>query len=585
MANFIAVVDGDVERRQRFLKRVWAEISPVDSLRIDAVEAGEFASVWAAQDRAPISSTCSSGSAAVIWGDAIPGPGPERLHAAELLRAWDPAESAPPPPYNGFYAALRYDERQGLTLGADLLGFFPVYYAASAGTLVLGTSPELFRHHPCFPARLGAEGLAGILLTHGLLEGRTLVRGVYRLRPGHVLTWRPGADPVEVLQYSVPDSPRVNGGSFASDVDQLDSALAAAIRRHVSPDGTYGLLLSGGRDSRLLAGYLRDRSDRLHALTLGSATDYEMMCAKAVGRVLGCAHLMTDLDETQLPAAAELQAKWEHLGSGFSTIRMWGAIAPLRELPQHFVSGYNLESRGREAIPFAFDELVSSGKIHGIQAATLRRLLRPDVFYGVVDRVEQRLRALYEADSAIGPWRFFLAHDWRFHAGGIPWRLSFGSWPILPILDREVIEVIATLPASTLANRRAQDEILRRRFPDLARLPLDRNSHDTLPLLPSAGRRIRHRIGRALEPIRWHIPRRRERRYYHRMYDINSVGWRAVRRLAEPHRERLADIVSMAALAELVPPPDTHIAVENKIRDSYGTKQLLGLMLWSASHL
>jgi hypothetical protein len=41
----------------------------------------------------------------------------------------------------------------------------------------------------------------------------------------------------------------------------------------------------------------------------------------------------------------------------------------------------------------------------------------------------------------------------------------------------------------------------------------------------------------------------------------------------------------LTRLPKLVPSPDTKIDVEHKIRDSYGTKQLIGLMLWSADHL
>lgn len=588
MANFIAIVDGDTERRRRFLRRVRTEIAPVDSLRVSEIEVGDLAAVWAAQERAPVSCTSSPVVAAVIWGDAIPGPGPERLDASGLVRTWARRGSAPVPAFDGFFAALRYDPSEGLTVGADLLGLFPVYYAARGGALVVGSSPELFRHHPWFPAELSRAGLTGLLLTHALLDGRALLSGVRRLGPGHVLTWRAGTEPLEVLQYAIPVSSRVNGGSFQADVDQLHGVLAGAIDRHMPPERTPGMLLSGGRDSRLLAGYLRKRGDRIHALTLGSATDYEVSCAKAVARVLGCTHRVTPLDDAQLPTGARLQVRWEHMASGFSNIHMWGAVAPLRDLPAHFVSGYLRDVRERDAMPTAFDTLLRGADHHGIGAAALRRLLRPDVFDEPIERMERRLREVYEASAAIEderPWRFLFAHGWRSHAGGVPWKLSFGSWPVLPILDRQVLQVIAALPDSTLLHRRAQDAILCHHFPELARLPLDRNSHDTLPLLPSLGQRIRYQIGRMGDPIRPRIHRTIERRHYHRVYDINGPGWRAVRRLAEPHRERLADLVVMDVLAELVPPPDAHIAVEHRIRDSFGTKLLLGLMLWSADHL
>ncbi len=569
------------------MHQVRADIAPVDSLRIDGLETGDFAVVWAANDRAPVSTASPTTGAAVIWGDAIPGPGPERLDATGLLTAWN-SRCRVPPPFDGFYAALLYDATHGITSGCDLLGFFPLYYAASSEVLVIGASPELFRHHPLFPAQLSLEGLTGILLTHSVFEGRSILSGVRRLRQGNVLKWQAGTDPVELVQYTVPGTPRTDPSSFSSDADELASALRNAIDRHVPRNGTQGILLSGGRDSRLLAGYLRERGDGIHALTLGSSTDYEMMCARSVARVLGCTHQTMGIDDERLPGNAFLQAKWEHLGSGFSSVHMWGAITPLRELPSRLVSGYVMEGRSVYPRPFDADGLATGAMPRGIPAEVLKRLLRADLFGGAVDHMQHRLQDVYADGAAIEeerPWRFLIAHDWRAHAGGVPWKLSFGSWPILPILDRELIATIATLPASSMANRRAQDEILRRRFPDLARLPLDRNSHDTLPLIPSATERVRHRLGSAMRPMRSRVRGTLERRYYHRVYDIDGPGWRGVRELAEPHRQRVSALVDLNVLAELVPPPEVTLGVENKVRDSFGTKQLIGLMLWSVRHI
>lgn len=588
MANFIAIVDADEDRRQRFVRRVRAEIAPLESLRTTDLEADDFVAVWAADDRAPISSTRSSTEAAVIWGDAIPGPGWERLDAAGLLRAWAPSANRRPASFDGFHAGLRYHRLQGLTVGADVLGFFPVYYAVRGGSLVVGSSPELFRRHPCFPAELSLEGLTGLLLAHGVLDGRALLSGVRRLRPGHVMTWRAGAEPVEVLQYAIPVSTSAGNGSFRADVGRLDTVFADAMERHVPPDVTTGILLSGGRDSRQLAGYVHERGHRLQALTLGTDSDYDVRCATGVARTLGCPHRVANIDEAAFTTGAIRQARWEHLASGFSSIHNWSVITPLRELPTRVIAGHLREICQGEPTRFVYDEVLGGAwKRRGIDLATLRRLFRASVFDDTLDRVVQKMREVYEGsctDKAQRPWRFSLAHEGRSHAGGIPWRLSFGSWPILPILDRRVLEMISALPQSSLAYRRAQDEILRRHFPDLARLPLDRNSHDTRPLLPSVAQRILHRVRRVVGPIRRYVPMTVEPRYYHRMYDINGPGWRAVRRLAEPHRERLSPFFHMDVLAELVPPPDTRIVVRSTIADTFGTKMLLGLMLWSADH-
>src|SRR5688572_9295721 len=120
--------------------------------------------------------------------------------SADLLQMWDSRMGASPPAFDGFHAAFRYDSLHGLIVGADLLGFFPVYYAARAGTVIVGSSPELFRRHPSFPPRLSRAGLTGLLLTHAPFDGAGLLEGIRRLPPGYALVWRNGSEPAEVLQ-------------------------------------------------------------------------------------------------------------------------------------------------------------------------------------------------------------------------------------------------------------------------------------------------------------------------------------------------------------------------------------------------
>ena len=308
-----------------------------------------------------------------------------------------------------------------------------------------------------------------------------------------------------------------------------------------------------------------------------------MIAAKRVARELDLEHRVVALDEARLTEDAEIQSRWEHLAMGFSNLHMWGAVEPIGDLPRRVVCGHGLETRAGEPLPPDFDAMMDLRKHRGIPRATLRRLLRPEKFDGVQESVEQELRESYMSnsdDERQRGWRFYLDHDWRSHAGGVPWKLTFGAWPIVPICDREVMNVIAAMPESSIADRAAHDEIMRRRFPRLARLPLDRNNHDMLPLSPSPIGQIKEGM---MGTLRKRMSDGRERRYYHRVYDINGPGWRAVRQMAEPHRGRLSDLFDMKVVNELVPAPETFIEVENNVRDTFGTKLLLGLMIWRTS--
>jgi len=602
MANFVTIVDPDAERRTRFIETVKPLLSLVEGLQVASCTIGDFCAIWASQEETPISQVADEAGAAVIWGDAISGAESERLDAARLRDLWrkDPALHLPPP-LEGFHAAVAYHPGSGVVVGADLLGLFPVYYYTVGEVLLVGSSPELFRHHPAFRTGLDLAGLVGILLTMHSFDGRTLLQGVRRLAAGRLLVWRSGSPPQEVEQFTLPVSDRYFHLPFQAHVRLLHQALEAAAVRHAPPNGRYGLLLSGGLDSRMLAGYLRGDGVAPVALTLGLPTDIEVRCAIPVARTLGFEHHIVDVAFEQYPQYADLQARWEHMANGFNNIMNWGVYPYLRALAPRIVVGYLMDSIvGGSHIHWAYsptDNTMSFERFFdrinrwGIRPGVLQRLLRREVFGDLVQETVARIREVYEGYADLESqraWCFDLHHRQRFHVGGGTWALSFGAWPVLPAVDRQVLETVGAMPAATLADRHAQQELLCRRFPRLARLPLDRNAYDTEPLCP----RLRHLLVRGLSRqlglhrLHWSWERRNgERRYYYRLYDINGPGWVAVRRRAEPYRERVGHLFNQEVLTEILPGPDQPLQVRDGIIDASGAKSLLGFLLWSKDHL
>lgn len=584
MANFLIVVDPDPTRRDAFLRRAEAEISPLERLVVERRSAGSFGAVWAAGNNAPISVHDSGGSLAIVWGDALPA-GEDRRITAEELAA--PRKLSPPLCFDGFYAAAMYDSEAGISIGGDLLGLFPLYYATDDEVLLAGSSPELFRLHPLFPTVPDATGVLGLLLGGALFRGRTLLSGVRRLAPGHLLRWTPECGGEEILQYRIPTSRELHDASFAEQVEALDSTWARVVERHSLADSAMGILLSGGRDSRQIAGYLSEGDAAVTALTLGRPTDYEAECADGVARVCGFDSWRVELSDSGLPWAADLQARWEHLATGFASIHMWQAIEPLRDMPPRFFAGYVREIRERPADATGWEEFFAAENRLAVPLRVLREVIRPDAFAVAPEELLLSMRGDYDAGAAAAadrPWRWILSHRARSHAGGVPWRLSLASWPVLPILDREALATLAALPGTCLVGRRAQDVILRTRFPHLARLPLDRNSYDVSPVLPSLRDRLARGVSaghRAVDRILTPPRRLPERRYYYRVYDFNGPGWRTVRRRAERNRERLERWFRMDVLRDYLPPPEEDVLAEDPIMDSSGRKLLVGLMLWS----
>jgi asparagine synthase (glutamine-hydrolysing) len=439
----------------------------------------------------------------------------------------------------------------------------------------------------------------GILLLSHLVEGKALLRGVRRLSAGHLLRHRAGRPVRELAQFRLPVSAARFDLPFSGHVDLLDATLAQAVARY-APSGPHGLLLSGGLDSRILAGYLRRNGNEVVALTLGRPRDVDMGCARLVARTLGFEHRTADVPPDRYRACAENGVEWEHLAGGLGNLTHWGLQEALDRIPPRCASGYIMDSvvggshihwaYSGETRAMSFERFFQRINRSGLAPDRLKRLLRPAVFGDLVEEVVARLRATYVSYADLESqraWCFDLHHRQRFHVGRAVWPLCFATWPVLPALDRELLSVCGSFPASTLAERRAQDEILCTRFPHLAQLPLDRNSYDTEPLRP----RLRHLLARS---VRRHLPVLRraragrdsagERRYYHRVYDINGPGWLAVRREAERYRERALDLLDRDALQQALPSPETRIIHEDPIAGTSGMKLLLGFLLWCRDH-
>jgi hypothetical protein len=209
-----------------------------------------------------------------------------------------------------------------------------------------------------------------------------------------------------------------------------------------------------------------------------------------------------------------------------------------------------------------------------------------DAVEAVVDGIRSTFQGLGESDAQRA-WTFDLLHRQRFFVARTAWPISFRSWPILPAVDQQLLDVCGAVPPAALAERRIQDAILREEFPVLAALPLDRNSFDRSPLQP----RVRHVLtshlkARALKRglLRdLELQRDWAKLYYFRTFWVNAPGWTEVRRVAEPHRGRLQQILDRGPVDRYLPPPDRPVQTDDMIIDSSRAKLLLGLMIWAGT--
>jgi len=183
-------------------------------------------------------------------------------------------------------------------------------------------------------------------------------------------------------------------------------------------------------------------------------------------------------------------------------------------------------------------------------------------------------------------WRMNLAHRHRFAVGACAWRYSLFAWPVMPALDRQLLRLSARLPYSVTKNRQIQTRMLISLFPRLARLELDRNYLDTIPLV-GAKRSfffdVRRRLVKFQRRCRGWLGN--DPRFYVRTMELNSPGWRVVRSLADETRAAASVLFRRDALDRLLPEANVTIRrIEDPIVHSAPLKNTLGLILWMRQH-
>ena len=601
MANFLIVLDPNPQRRKSFCDAAMPSLDFLGGLRCERCGSGDFEALWAAAPRAPVSFRADEHGATVIWGAPTDAAEGGEIGLARIADDWVEPGRVMPTVFNGYYAAATYSKRRGFALGADLLGMFPIFWWSDGDVLLVGSSPQLFKLHPLFRSDLDLEGLVGILLLMHSVGGRTLMKDVRRLGPGHMLIRPNESPPSEIVQYEPPITDAHYGLPFAAVVELLKDALSRSIARSVGSAERAGLTLTGGRDSRLIAGTMNALGLNPVSMTFGRDRDIEMQCARAVARALHFEHREHDMETGQLDTFLARQVTWLHCTAGSNTAEYWGCVPGLRNLPSFTVSGFLMDSVvGGSHIDWAysssdrkmsFANFFARNNRYGIGVELLRRLLKPELFGSLVDEAIDNLRSIYKGYAAIDgmrAWRFDLHHRQRFHTAILPWQFSFASWPIIPAADLGILRVVGGIPAAVLSGRLAQDEMIRRFFPRLAELPLDRNSFDASPLTPRFRTLAMQHLLTRMKPltrVRRARSRQAERRIYYRVFDFNGAAWRSARRAAEPYRHKLYALFDRKVLDSYLPPPDAYVALDDGIIDGSGRKLLLGLCLWARDHL
>ncbi len=210
---------------------------------------------------------------------------------------------------NGLFALAIWSEKdRRLFLARDHIGKRLLFYRTEPGRLLFADALKSILAVPGVPRDIDPTALDDYLTYQYIPHPKTIFRNVAKLPPGHFAVWRDGA--LSVTRYWNIDWNTEERRYTATEWSEQLRALvtdAALIRLQGESDAPIGAFLSGGVDSTIMTGLVRQESSRpIQTFSIGfEHKEYdESLLARRTAERLGTQHrelLVTSDIENLLP--------------------------------------------------------------------------------------------------------------------------------------------------------------------------------------------------------------------------------------------------------------------------------------------
>ncbi len=209
-----------------------------------------------------------------------------------IVHAWESRGVGMLDDLEGMFAlAVWHEGTETLFLARDRLGIKPLYYAALSDQLVFASELKALVEHPEVSRELDPVALSEYLAYEYVPAPRAILQQVRKLAAGHWLAYTNGHVKVEPYWDVAVLRPRAL--TEAQAVERLHAVLDTVVREHMVSDVPLGVFLSGGIDSSTVAAFAaRHASGRLKTFSIGfdDPSFDESAPARQVARTLGTDH-------------------------------------------------------------------------------------------------------------------------------------------------------------------------------------------------------------------------------------------------------------------------------------------------------
>ncbi len=196
----------------------------------------------------------------------------------------------------GNWAIGLWDERRSrLLLTRDRLGKKPLVWTSSGGVVRFASEAKALFADPAVPREVDPRGLLDVLTYGYVTEERTMFRGVSMLRPATLAVFEEGRLVSERPYWDFADVPPYEG-DLEQALEEFSQLFSEVTRDRLIGDVPYGLMLSGGIDSTLVASFISEHEPGLKTYTI-ARRDREDETAEAalMARHVGSDHHVVEL--------------------------------------------------------------------------------------------------------------------------------------------------------------------------------------------------------------------------------------------------------------------------------------------------
>lgn len=378
---------------------------------------------------------------------------------------------------HGSFVVVIVDEDRDIVLVAnDRIAAKPLFYFSDGRAVYFGPEMKSLLPVPSLARELDLAALADFLANGHFTAGHTLIQGLQTMDSATVLQITSGG--MTRHRYWKFENERQERDRGPEDYQaRLAALLRSAVRRRLRSDRSYGILLSGGYDSRAILGcYLEERAgEKPNTLSWGREEDIpgsDCLIAKRLAQELGAQHTFYHL------AAREVIDRFHEfvfLGEGLTDFpESYDVFKRIREQQQ-----IDIVLRGDECFGFSkwlkvHDErtmFLALGFKSLENTTVYKRILKPSHYRAFCEFDAETTRYRSSRCSARNVHNrkdfFYLDVRLKNYLNPLNYVKNFYVESFTPFLDYDLLDFIAALPVRYRLGKRFYRSTVVHMFPEL----------------------------------------------------------------------------------------------------------------------